>query len=159
MTKSSKLDYNWSKRRNIKRLRERKKKKKERNMQALRKSEVKFVSIIGVVHLLTSFWIHLWFLSALGPGLGHPTLATLPVSPSPAWRLSCDQEVRGSVSPLGGTVQPSWEIVGAFPVPLRCLVLVCPSLFPIMYSFWLNAVCFPEQGTISERVPALSCLV
>ena len=48
--------------------------------------------------------------------MGHPIMATLPVTPFPASRESfcCDQEGEVSVSPLGSTVQSSGKIVGVF---------------------------------------------
>ena len=86
------------------------------------------------------------FLLAPGPGWVVYLQATLLISPPPAsWgRFCCNQEGEASDSCLWGTVQSLRKIVGAFPPALIPPILVCPSLFPIMYGFCLNSCLFHE---------------
>ena len=65
---------------------------------------------------------------------GLSILAAPHVLTSPASRggFYCDQEGGTLGSPLGDPVQSSGKIMGPTPIPP---ILVCPSLFPVMYSF------------------------
>ena len=123
------LEHKWSKRRNIKMLCKRGKKEGEKSFNFWGRKKWNSSQL-----LVFAIWLLSESLSGFSSGQGAQVvlqlLATLPVSPSPASRgsFSCDQEGETSVSPLGGTVQSSGKIVGAFPLPLHL-----PSYFLPVY--------------------------
>ena len=110
---------------------------REKIMQLVKKNVVEFISTeFGVCLLSSPSGSHLFFYQLRIQWWVIQLLAATRVPPSPASRggFYCNQKGRAPGSPLGGTVQFSRKIVGVSPASTPS-VLVCPSLFSLMYSF------------------------
>ena len=128
-------------------------------MQILRKSGVEPISTVGVC-LLTSFCIHLWFFIisrswGMSSNFWQHCLYLLHLP------LERESVVIERVGPLCLPWEALFSLLGKLWVHSPSSIppiIVCPSLFPITCSFWLNSCPFHGgrgRGNLCKNVSSL----